>query len=167
MIHAINNVTIILQKRIRKNISIFFLLINKKRKNNTMKKKQQNLSESNYSENDSVVMAKEKSFILLDTKLNKNLDQTISNPDRYVSWYQYNLKNIDKYLQLCPHCKKPTLSAFEKSVIDSATDYLNGKRMFKPYPTSEGNFLPIITFLLAIGTAIYFLLNYFITFIRT
>ena len=124
-----------------------------------MKKKLQKLNESNYSENDSPVMAKEKSFILLETKPKENLDQTISNPDRYVSWYQYNTKNIDKYLQLCPHCKKPTSSAFEKSVIDSASDYLNGKRMFNNYPTSEGGFLPIITFLLAIGVAIYILLN--------
>ncbi len=132
-----------------------------------MKEKQQKLNEENYSENDSATMAKEKSLMLLETKLKKNLDQTISNPDRYVSWYQYNINNIDKYLQLCPHCKKPTLSAFEKSVIDSAVDYLNGKRMFEQYPTSEGNFLPIIIFILAIGTAIYFLLNDFISFIRT
>lgn len=132
-----------------------------------MKEKQQKLDKENYSENYSTAMAKENSLILLETKLKKNLDQTISNPDRYVSWYQYNMKNIDKYLQLCPHCKKPTMSAFEKSVIDSAVDYLNGKRMFKHYPTSDGNFLPMITFLLAIGTAIYFLLNYIITSIRT
>jgi hypothetical protein len=132
-----------------------------------MKEKQQKLNKEKYSEKDFTAMAKEKSLMLLETKLKKNLDQTISNPERYVSWYQYNMKNIDKYLQLCPHCKKPTLSAFEKSVIDSAIDYLNGKRMFQQYPTSEGNFLPIITLLLAIGTAIYFILNYFITFVRT
>jgi hypothetical protein len=124
-----------------------------------MKEKLQKLNESNNFENDSGVIAKEKSLILLETKPKENLDQTISNPDRYVSWYQYNTKDIDKYLQLCPHCKKPTSSAFEKSVIDSASDYLNGKRMFNNYPTSEGGFLPIITFLLSIGVAIFILLN--------
>jgi len=132
-----------------------------------MKEKQQKLDEENYSENDSTAMAKEKTLILSMTKPKRNLDQTISNPDRYVSWYQYNIKNIDKYLQLCPHCKKPTLSAFEKSVIDSAIDYLNGKRMFKQNPTSEGGFFPIIALLLGLGIAIYFLLNHIITFIRT
>jgi hypothetical protein len=132
-----------------------------------MKEKQQNLNESNNSENDSAVGAKKKSLILFESKLKRNLDQTISNPDQYLSWYQYNMKNIDKYLQLCPHCKKPTLSAFEKAVIDSAIDYLNGKRMFKQYPTNQGNFLPIITCFLTLGTAIYFLLNYIITSIRT
>jgi hypothetical protein len=124
-----------------------------------MKEKQQKLNDSNYSENDSTVKAEEKALILSMTKPKRNLDQTISNPDRYVSWYQYNTKNIDKYLQLCPHCKKPTLSAFHRSVIDSAIDYLNGKRMFNNYPTSEGGFLPIITFLLSIGVAIFILLN--------
>jgi hypothetical protein len=124
-----------------------------------MKEKQQKLNDSNYSENDSTVKAEEKALILSMTKPKRNLDQTISNPDRYVSWYQYNTKNIDKYLQLCPHCKKPTLSAFHRSVIDSAIDYLNGKRMFNNYPTSEGGFLQIITFLLSIGVAIFILLN--------
>ena len=124
-----------------------------------MKEKQQKLNESNYSDNDSAVMDREKSLILLEPRLKRNIDQTISTPARYISRYQYNTKNIDKYLTLCPHCKKPTLSAFEKSVIDSAIDYINGKRMFNNYPTSEGGILPIITFLLAIGVAIYILLN--------
>jgi hypothetical protein len=125
-----------------------------------MKEKQKKLNESNYSEKNSTVMAKEKALILSMTKPKRNLDQTISNPDRYVSWYQYNTNNIDKYLQLCPHCKKPTLSAFHRSVIDSAIDYLNGKRMFNHYPTNAGNSLPIITFMAALGVAIYFLLNH-------
>jgi len=124
-----------------------------------MKEKQQKLDESNYTENDSIVMAKEKVLILSMTQPKRNLDQTISNPDRYISWYQYNTNNIDKYLQLCPHCKKPTLSAFHRSVIDSAIDYLNGKRMFNHYPAHEGNSLPIIAFLAVLAVAIYFLLN--------
>ncbi len=125
-----------------------------------MKQNHQIINESNYSENDSTTMAGEKSLILLKTKTKRNLDQTISTPERYVSWYQSNTKNIDKYLQLCPHCKKPSLSAFDRSVIDSAIDYLNGKRMFQQYPTSERNFLPIIFFLLALGITMYFLLNH-------
>ncbi len=124
-----------------------------------MEKKQHKLNESNYKENDSNVMAKEKALVMTMPLPKRNLDQTISSPDRYVSWYQYNTNNIDKYLQLCPHCKKPTLSAFHRSVIDSAIDYLNGKRMFNHYPASEGNPLPIIAFLAILGVAIYFLLN--------
>ena len=136
-----------------------FLLINQKRKKNVMKENQQKIDESDYCENESAVMAKEKSLILLETKPEKNLDQTISTPDLYLSRYQYNTRNIDKYLTLCPHCKKPTMSAFHRSVIDSAIDYINGKRMFNHYPASGGNPLPIITFMAAIGVAIYVLLN--------
>ena len=132
-----------------------------------MKENQQRLEEGDYSESDSAVIAEEKSLILLETKPEKNLDQTINTTERYLSRYQYNTKNLDKYITLCPHCKKPTLSAFEKSVIDSAIDYLNGKRMFDQYTLSRGSFLPIITFLLVAGMALYFLLNHIIASIRT
>jgi hypothetical protein len=127
-----------------------------------MKENQQKRIENDYaeSENDATVKTEEKALILLKTKPEKNIDQTISTPERYVSRYQYNTKNIDKYLQLCPHCKKPTLTAFDRSVIDSAVDYLNGKRMFKNFHRSEGKFFPNIIFMLALGTMVYFLLNH-------
>ena len=125
-----------------------------------MKANQKKYIEGNSSENDSAVEAEEKALILLETGAKKNLDQTISTPERYLSRYQYNTKNIDKYLQLCPHCKKPSLSAFDRSVVDSAVDYLNGKRMLKSFPRSEGKIFPNIFFLLAIGTMVYFLLNH-------
>lgn len=124
-----------------------------------MKKDQHKLNESDYTEDDSTVMPEGKALVLTMPLPTKDLDQTISNPERYVSWYQYNTNNLDKYLQLCPHCKKPTMSAFHRSVIDSAIDYLNGKRMFNHYPASEGNPLPVITFLAVLAVAIYFLLN--------
>ena len=125
-----------------------------------MKENQQKLIESNYSENDTTVKTEEKTLILLESKPEKNIDQTINSPERYVSRYQYNAKNIDKYLQLCPHCKKPTLSAFDRSVIDSAVDYLNGRRMFNNFPRREGKFFPNIFFMLALGVIFYFIVNH-------
>ena len=125
-----------------------------------MKENQQKLIESNYAENDTTVKTEEKTLILLESKTEKNIDQTISTPERYVSRYQYNVKNIDKYLQLCPHCKKPTLSAFDRSVIDGAIDYLNGKRMFNNFPRREGKFFPNIFFMLALGVMFYFIVNH-------
>ena len=125
-----------------------------------MKENQQKLIESNYSENDTTVKTEEKTLILLESKPEKNIDQTINSPERYVSRYQYNAKNIDKYLQLCPHCKKPTLSAFDRSVIDSAVDYLNGRRMFNNFPRREGKFFPNIFIMLAIGAMFYFIFNH-------
>jgi hypothetical protein len=125
-----------------------------------MKENQQKLIESNYSENDTTVKAEEKTLILLESKTEKNIDQTINTPERYLSRYQYNTKNIDKYLQLCPHCKKPTLSAFDRSVIDSAIDYLNGKRMFNNFPKRESKFFPNVFFMLALGVMFYFIVNH-------
>lgn len=106
-----------------------------------LKKKQQRHAENDRSENDTSVMEEEKVLILSKTATKRNLYQTIRSPDQHVSWYHYNTKNIEKYLTLCPHCKKPTLPAFNRSVIDSAIDYLNGKRMFRQYSTSKGNVL--------------------------
>ena len=132
-----------------------------------MKEKQEKLNEAYYSENDSPVNAEEKALILAKTKAKRNLDETISTPDRYVSRYQYNVNNVDKYLQLCPHCKKPTLSAFHRTVIDSATDYLEGKRVFRQYSTSEKDILPAITFLFALGFGMYILLTHILSVIST
>ena len=125
-----------------------------------MKKKQQRHIESNSRENDTSVIEEEKVLILSKPPTKRNLDQTIRSPDQYVSWYHYNTKNIDKYLTLCPHCKKPTLSAFNRAVIDSAIDYLNGKRMFRQYSTGKGNAFSPIIFLFIFGTVTYFFLNY-------
>jgi hypothetical protein len=125
-----------------------------------MMKKQQRRAENDRPEDDTSVMEEEKVLILSKTAAKRKLDQTIRAPDQYVSWYHYNTKNIDKYLTLCPHCKKPTLSAFNRAVIDSAIDYLNGKRMFRQYSTGKGNAFSPIIFLFIFGTVIYFFLNY-------
>jgi hypothetical protein len=132
-----------------------------------MKEKLEKLDERNHSQKNSTVEVEEKALILKKTKARRNLDETISSPDRYVSWYQYNMKDIDKYLQLCPHCKKPTLSAFDRTVIDSAIDYLEGKRIYSRYATGNKDFMPTITFLVALGIGIYFLVTHVISIINT
>ena len=132
-----------------------------------MEQKQQILDEENFSESEAADTSLKKALIIPISKPMKNLDQTIRNRDQYLSWYQYNMTSIDKYMQLCPHCKKPSLSAFERSVVDSAIDYLNGKRLLRQAPVKEAKFLPIIALFLGIGTAVYFLLNYLVVFIRS
>jgi len=47
-----------------------------------MEEKLEKLNESNHSENDSTVEAEEKALILMKTKSKRNLDETISSPDR-------------------------------------------------------------------------------------
>ncbi len=70
------------------------------------------------------VTSEEKNLVVLEYRPKKRIDETISKPDKYVSRYHYDSKHIDAKLELCPHCKKPTLSAFQKTVADSAMNYL-------------------------------------------
>ncbi|MGB5747514.1 MAG: hypothetical protein WBM69_11055 [Desulfobacterales bacterium] len=124
-----------------------------------MKEIQKKIIDENCSESDSTVGPEEKSLILLPVGVKKNEDQTISSQDRYVSRYHYNSKNVDKYLEFCPHCKKPTMSAFQRTVIDTALDYLEGRRVLRHYPDDQSKLLKYSTGLVAVGAAVYFLLR--------
>ena len=123
-----------------------------------MKESQVKIIESDCSASDSTVGAEEKTLILVPVETKKNVDETISSQGKYVSRYHYNSRNIDKYLEFCPHCKKPTMSAFHRTVIDNAIDYLEGRRVLKHYPNDQTSFLKYATTLLAVGAAVYFLL---------
>lgn len=124
-----------------------------------MKEDKKKHSKDNFSENDPGVLVEEEMAIPKIVE-KRNIDQTVKSPEKYISWYQYNMKNIDKYLTLCPHCKKPTLLAFNRAVIDSAIDYINGKRMFNHYSSSKKNVFSPFIFLFLIGSVVYFFLNY-------
>ncbi len=123
-----------------------------------MKEIKKKIIDENCSENDSTVGPEEKSLILLPITVKKNEDQTISSQGRYVSRYHYTTRNIDQYLEFCPHCKKPTMWAFQRTVIDNALDYLEGRRVLRHYPDNQSKFLKYSTGLVAVGAAVYFLL---------
>ena len=79
---------------------------------------------------DSSKTAGEKSkdtLVFLVDRRKKKIDHTITTPDKYVSRYHYDSKNVDKYLELCPHCRKPTLNAYRQIVADSALNYLEAR----------------------------------------
>jgi hypothetical protein len=67
-------------------------------------------------------------LVFLNERRKKRIDETIDTPDKYLSRFHYDTKNLDKYIDLCPHCRKPTLSTYHSIVIDSALNYLEGKR---------------------------------------
>ena len=129
-------------------------------------KEQQNKQYQSDSRDDLSVSVQENNLVLLETKPRKDIDESINTPERYVSWYQSRANNIDKYLDICPHCKKPTMTAFHRTVINSAVDYLEGKRMFEGYFPHKKNSFPVISFFLAIGTGIYFLLNHVVNIVK-
>jgi hypothetical protein len=123
-----------------------------------MKEIQKKIVEDNGPENDSTVGTEERALILLPVGVKKNEDETISSRGRYVSRYHYTTRNLDKYLEFCPHCKKPTMSAFHTTVIDNAIDYLEGRRVLRHYPNDQSKILKYSTGLIAVGAAVYFLL---------
>ena len=123
-----------------------------------MGKIQKKIIEENCSENDSTVGVEEKALIFLPVKMKRNEDETISSQGSYVSRYHYTTQNIDKYLEFCPHCKKPTMWAFQRKVIDNAIDYLEGRRVLRQNPDDQSKLLKYSTGLVAVGAAVYFLL---------
>jgi hypothetical protein len=123
-----------------------------------MKEIQEKIVEENRSVDDTKVGAEEKALIVLPVKMKKNEDETISTHGRYVSRFHYTTRNIDKYMEFCPHCKKPTMTTFHRTVIDNAIDYLEGRRVLKHYPASQSKVLKYTTGLVAAGATIYFLL---------
>ena len=122
-----------------------------------MKKIHKKIEENTCAGGDSAVNREEKNLIVFKDWAVKNIDETISEPEKYVSRYHYNSKNIDKYIDFCPHCKKPTLSAFHRSVIDHAIEYLEGRRVLIKEPPENHRILTFITFFLAFGTSVYWL----------
>ena len=123
-----------------------------------MKEIQEKIVDENRPAEDTTVGAKEKALIVLPVKMKKNEDETISTHGRYVSRFHYTTRNLDKYLEFCPHCKKPTMTTFHRTVIDNAIDYLEGRRVLKHYPHHQSRVLKYATGLVAVGAAVYFLL---------
>ena len=123
-----------------------------------MEKIQKKVIEESCPEDDTTVGVVEKSLIVLPIKMKTNEDETISSQGSYVSRYHYTTRNIDKYLEFCPHCKKPTMSAFHRTVIDSAIDYLEGRRVLRHYPENRSRLLKYTTGLVAAGAAVVFFL---------
>ena len=73
------------------------------------------------------IINEERSLILLDNRPQKKIDETISTPHQYVSRYHYETKDLGSFLELCPHCRKPSITSLRKTVVDTAIKYLNQK----------------------------------------
>ena len=97
-------------------------------------------------------------LVFLDDRRKKGFDETIDSPDRYVSWYHYDSRNLDKYLELCPHCRKPTLYSYRKVVIDSALNYLEEKEEQSKRHVNRSMYMGLTAVLLVISAGLYYVL---------
>ena len=97
-------------------------------------------------------------LVFLVDRRKKKIDHTITTPDKYISRYHYDSKNLDKYLELCPHCRKPTLSAYRKTVTDSALNYLEERSEKRGRRSSRKLFSGLTAGGLIFSTGLYYLL---------
>ena len=103
------------------------------------------------------IINEERSLILLDNRPRKKIDETISTPHQYVSRYHYETKDLGSFLELCPHCRKPSITSLRKTVVDTAIAYLNEKEDQRENRTNRKRVAISITSLIGIAGAVYYL----------
>jgi hypothetical protein len=101
---------------------------------------------------------KDDTLVYLEDRRKKKIDETVDTPERYISRYHYDTTNIDKYLELCPHCRKPTLYTYRRVVVDSALDYLEEKEQQRGRHVNRSIYVGLTAGFLLIGAGLYYLL---------
>ena len=122
-----------------------------------MEAKKINPEEANILDVESGIVSDERSLILLESRPKKKIDETISTPHQYVSRYHYETKNLGSFLELCPHCRKPSILALRKTVIDTAIDYLNVKEEIRERRAGRRRVVLLLAGLIAISGGLYYL----------
>jgi hypothetical protein len=105
----------------------------------------------------------ERSLILLGSRPKKKIDETISSPQHYVSRYHYETKALGSFLELCPHCRKPSLLALRKTVIDTAIEYLNEKEAIRERRAVRRRIVLLAVGLIGIAGGLYYLFFHLIS----
>ena len=103
------------------------------------------------------VIDEERSLILFDNRPRKKIDETISTPHQYVSRYHYETKDLGSFLELCPHCRKPSIISLRRTVVDTAIKYLSEKEDKRELRANRRRIAISIASLLGIAAAAYYL----------
>jgi hypothetical protein len=103
------------------------------------------------------IASDERSLILLDSRPKKKIDETISTPQQYVSRYHYETKKLGSFLELCPHCRKPSILALRKTVVDTAIAYLNEKEAMRERRVNRRRIVWLIASLIGIAGGLYYI----------
>lgn len=122
-----------------------------------MEAKKINLEEITVLDLEPGIINEERSLILLKSKPREKIDETISTPHKYISRYHYETKDLGSFLELCPHCRKPSLLAFRKTVIDTAIDYLNEKDELRERRANRRRIGLLVASLIGIAGGVYYL----------
>ena len=101
---------------------------------------------------------KDDTLVYLEDRRRQKIDETVDTPERYISRYHYDTKNMARYLELCPHCRKPTLYTYRQVVVDSALDYLEGKEQQRGRHMNRSIFVGLTAGFLLVTAGLYYLL---------
>ncbi len=119
--------------------------------------------ENNVLDTEPGIINEERSLILLESKPKKKIDETISTPHQYVSRYHYETKDLGRYLELCPHCRKPSITSLRKTVVDTAIEYLNEKEDLREQRSNRRRIAILIASLIGIAGSLYYLFFHLIS----
>lgn len=119
--------------------------------------------ENNVLDTEPGIINEERSLILLESKPKKKIDETISTPHQYVSRYHYETKDLGRYLELCPHCRKPSITSLRKTVVDTAIEYLNEKEEIRERRAGRRRVALLIAGLIGIAGGLYYLFFHLIS----
>ena len=109
---------------------------------------------------------KSDTVVFLKDRRKKQKDETILTPQRYLSRFHYDTKNLDKYIELCPHCRKPTYSSYRRAVADSALAYCEQKLDQRSHRATRRLFTGVGAGFLLIAAGIYYLLFHVLSGVR-
>ena len=109
------------------------------------------------------IASDERSLILLESRPKKKIDETISTPQQYVSRYHYETKDLGSFLELCPHCRKPSVLALRKTIIDTAIEYLNEKEAIREHRVNRRRIVCLIASLIGIAGGLYYVFFHLIS----
>jgi hypothetical protein len=109
---------------------------------------------------------KDDTLVFLEDRRKKRVDETVDTPERYISRYHYDTKNLDRYLELCPHCRKPTLNTYRQVVVDSAINYLEEKEQQRGRHVNRSMFIGLTAGFLLISAGLYYLIFHILSGVR-
>ena len=109
------------------------------------------------------IASDERSLILLNSQPKKKIDETISTPQQYVSRYHYETKQLGSFLELCPHCRKPSILALRKTVVDTAIAYVNEKEAMRERRANRRRIVWLIASLIGIAGGLYYVFFHLIS----
>ena len=109
---------------------------------------------------------KDVTLVYLEDRRRQKIDETVDTPERYISRYHYDTKNMARYLELCPHCRKPTLYTYRQVVVDSALDYLEEKEQQRGRHMNRSIFVGLTAGFLLVTAGLYYLLSHIFSGVR-